>query len=144
MAHQHLHELGALLDFNWGIGSPSEPNLSEGFEVIHYLVCQPDEPAVLRNEVDHLLSSDVEDDEQGLAGVTHLYLVLAAEVVCKTNMVLLTLAYEGESRVWSLVKGDVVDAVSPVVVRRHNVLANDCISHFLLEVAPSSLIDLLD
>ena len=99
---------------------------------------------MLRHEVDHLLSPYVEDNKHGLAGVSDLDLVLTAEVVGEADMILLTLAHQGEGRVWSLVKGDVIDAVSSIIVRRHNVLAYDCISHLLLIVAPSRLVDFLD
>ena len=59
-------------------------------------------------------------------------------------MILLSLAHQRESRVRSLVKGNVIDAVRALVVSRDYVLSNDSIEQLTLVLTASSLVVLPD
>ena len=68
--------------------------------------------------------------------------VLAAQVIGKTDMELLTLTKEGEVGLWGLVPSDIVDSVGTPIVGCHYVLAHDGVSHFTFIVSTTSLITL--
>jgi len=66
--------------------------------------------------------------------------MLAAQIVGKTDMELITLAQESECGLRRLIESHIVDSVRSLVINRHDVLAHDCINDLLLVVAPASLI----
>ena len=141
---EHSYELSRFVDLDGCICSAREPNLSKCLEIIHDLVCEAYEAAVLRNKIDNLLAMDIEDNKHGLVGLNNIDLVLTFQVIGKADMIFFALAHKCESRVRCLVKSYVIELVGSLVVSGHDVSSNDSISNLSDIVASSRLVGLLN
>ena len=141
---QHLNELLALLDLDRSVGATGKAHLPIRLKVVHDLIGESDEATLLWHQVHDLLACDIEDNKHGLIGLDDFDFMLAAQVVCKADVKLVALTVQRESRLWCLVKGDIINAVCPVVVYSDNVLSDHSIESLTFVVASARLIRFSD